>query len=94
MPWPLRRVLEVDEQVGRWLFRPSRLSPEFPGSAARMPRVNGAIGVDANLNPGRWRLQVIGPAGARSPRSFTLDEIKALPRAEMTTELRCIEGLE
>ena len=92
LPWPLRRVLEFDERLARGLFRPSRLSPQFPRSAARMPRVNGTIGLDANLDPARWRLRVIGSAGEHSPRSFTLDQLKAFPRAEMTTELRCIEG--
>jgi DMSO/TMAO reductase YedYZ molybdopterin-dependent catalytic subunit len=92
LPWPLRRVLEFDEQLARGLFRPSRLSPQFPRFAARMPRVNGSIGLNANLDPSEWRLQVIGSAGAHSPRSFTLGQIKALSRVEMTTELRCIEG--
>jgi DMSO/TMAO reductase YedYZ molybdopterin-dependent catalytic subunit len=92
LPWPLRRVLQFDEQLGRALFNPSRLSPQFPRSAARMPRVNGVIGLEDELDPAHWRLQVIGSAGADAPRFFTLDEIKALPRVEMTTELRCIEG--
>jgi hypothetical protein len=90
--WPLRRVLEFDEHLGRALFNPSRLSPEFPRNAARMPRVNGMIGLEDELDPARWRLQVIRSAGTDSQRFFTLDEIKALPRVEMTTELRCIEG--
>ena len=51
LPWPLRRVLEFDERLARGLFRPSRLSPQFPRSAARMPRVNGSIGLDADLDP-------------------------------------------
>ena len=51
LPWPLRRVLEFNERLARGLFRPSRLSPEFPRSAARMPRVNGSIGLDPNLDP-------------------------------------------
>jgi hypothetical protein len=92
LSWPLRRVLEFDERLARGLFRPSSLSPEFPRSAARMPRVNGSIGLDANLDPARWRLQVIGSAGEHSPQSFTLDQIRTFPRVEMTTELRCIEG--
>ena len=41
--WPLRRVLEVNERVARAVFRPSRLSPEFPG-AAQIARVNGVLG--------------------------------------------------
>jgi DMSO/TMAO reductase YedYZ molybdopterin-dependent catalytic subunit len=57
-----------------------------------MPRVNGSIGLESSLDLTRWRLQVIGAAGARARRLFTLDDIKALPRVEMTAELRCIEG--
>jgi hypothetical protein len=92
LPWPLRRVLELDERVARGLFRASRLSPEFPRTAARMPRVNGSIGLESDLDPAAWRLRVVGPAGEGSARTFTLDEIRALPRVEMTTELRCVEG--
>jgi DMSO/TMAO reductase YedYZ molybdopterin-dependent catalytic subunit len=92
LPWPFRRVLELNERVARALSRRSRLSPEFARSAARMPRVNGSIGLDSDLNQEAWRLRVIGPAGKGSPRSFTLDEIRAFPRVEMTTELRCVEG--
>jgi Oxidoreductase molybdopterin binding domain len=92
LAWPLRRVLELDERLARGLFRQSRLSPQFPRAAARMPRVNGSIGLNTNINPAEWRLRVFGSAGDRPPRSFSLDQIKAFPRAEMTTELRCIEG--
>ena len=92
LPWPLRRVLELNERVARSVSRDSRLSPEFPRSAARMPRVNGSIGLESDLDPVAWRLRVVGSSGEGSTRSFTLDEIKALPRVEMTTELRCIEG--
>ena len=92
LPWPLRRALEFDELLARGIFRASRRSPEFPRSAARMPRVNGSIGLDLGLDLSAWRLQVVGAAGDHARRSFTLDDIKALPRDEMTTELRCIEG--
>src|SRR5262249_54651187 len=44
LPWPLRRVLELNERVARGFSRKSRLSPEFPRTEARMPRVNGSIG--------------------------------------------------
>ena len=92
LPWPLRRALEFDERLARGIFRASRRSPEFPRSAARMPRVNGSIGLHSGLDLSAWRLQVVGAAGDHARRSFTLDDIKALPRVEMTTELRCIEG--
>jgi DMSO/TMAO reductase YedYZ molybdopterin-dependent catalytic subunit len=89
VPWPLRRVLELDEKVGRAMFSPDRPAPNFPESAARMPRVNGRVGIDSHLDLDRWRLRVQGPAGSKS---FSLADVKALPRFEMTTELRCIEG--
>lgn len=92
LPWPLRRALELNGRVARRLSRGSRLSPEFPRSAAREPRVNGSIGLESGLDPASWRLRVIGPAGEGSALSFTLDEIRMLPRVEMTTELRCVEG--
>ena len=92
VPWPFRRALEFDERLARRLFRTSGLSPEFARSAARMPRVNGSIGLESGLVRSGWRLRVAGAAREHSPRSFTLDEIKALPRVEMTTELRCVEG--
>jgi DMSO/TMAO reductase YedYZ molybdopterin-dependent catalytic subunit len=92
LPWPLRRMLEFNEGLSRSVFRTSRLSPEFSRSEARTPRVNGSIGLDLNLDLTAWRLQVIGSARGSKPRWFTLNDIKGLPRVEMTTELRCIEG--
>jgi DMSO/TMAO reductase YedYZ molybdopterin-dependent catalytic subunit len=57
-----------------------------------MPRVNGSIGLESGLDPAAWRLGVIGAAGEQTRRWFRVDDIKALPRVEMTAELRCIEG--
>jgi DMSO/TMAO reductase YedYZ molybdopterin-dependent catalytic subunit len=57
-----------------------------------MPRVNGTIGLESDLDLSAWKLEVVRAAGDRAWRSFTLDDIKALPRVETTTELRCIEG--
>ena len=57
-----------------------------------MPRVNGSIGLDSDLDTAAWRLRVVGSAGERAATVVHLEDIKALPRVEMTTELRCIEG--
>ena len=92
LPWPFRRFLALNEHLARAAFRASRTAPEFPRSAAREPRVNGMIGIDPTIDPTAWRLRVIGPSGDGGARLFRLDEIKALPRVEMTTELKCIEG--
>jgi DMSO/TMAO reductase YedYZ molybdopterin-dependent catalytic subunit len=92
LPWPLRRALRFNERLGQAAFAPSRAAREFPRSAARQPRVNGQIGLDPTLDLAAWRLRVIGPPGADKARLFRLHEIKALPRVELTTELKCIEG--
>ena len=46
---------------------------------------------DPKFDPARWKLKVELPGG-KGVREFSLDQIKSLPRAEMITELKCIEG--
>jgi DMSO/TMAO reductase YedYZ molybdopterin-dependent catalytic subunit len=89
VPWPLRRVLELNERVAQTLFDPNRLAPTFRSVLAAMPRVNGRIGIDEGIDLAAWRLNVSGPAGSKT---YTLAEIQALPRVEMVTELKCVEG--
>ncbi|HEY2154509.1 MAG TPA: molybdopterin-dependent oxidoreductase, partial [Isosphaeraceae bacterium] len=92
LPWPLRRVLGLNERLARAAFRSSSRAREFPRGAAREPRVNGRIGLDPAIAPAAWRLRVLGDSGVAGARLFRLEEIQALPRVEMTTELKCIEG--
>ncbi|MDQ2732267.1 MAG: molybdopterin-dependent oxidoreductase [Armatimonadota bacterium] len=96
-PWPFRRVLEVNRDLSEDYFRPGRLSPQFPLSAASSVKVNGDYGVTANFNIAEWKLQVLGLAsqsqtGDAEPLLLTMKDIKKLPHHEMTTELKCIEG--
>ena len=152
IPWPLRRVLEVNENLSRDLFSPARLAPEFSKSMASMPRANGSYGVASDPQPD-WKLQLVGFAGqpngrgrqdsppgpvgsgpsdaaaggaAPSPSDkkggpahrgkggateheadtadassagdteagahVTMDQIRALPKSDVVTELKCIEG--
>jgi DMSO/TMAO reductase YedYZ molybdopterin-dependent catalytic subunit len=53
-------------------------------------RVNGRVGLSGDIAPRTWRLYVESDAG--NLRTFTLDEIRALPRTTLVTELKCIEG--
>ena len=90
IPWPLRRVLETNERIAGAYFSPRRLSPEYDASRITRPaRLNGGIGLDQHADFSDWRLDI---QGAAQPVSLTLDDIRALPRHEMTTEFRCIEG--
>src|SRR5688572_1558193 len=87
--WPMRRVLQANEAVGSAYFSSARLSPQFDRGDITRARINGRLGLQSTLDPEQWRLKIEGAAQAVA---LTLDEIKALPRHEMITELRCIEG--
>lgn len=87
-PWPLRRVLELNEGIARGYFSHSHLAGTYPVSKAGMPRANGMYGLDGP-EPAGWDLTVEGGDGAKM---VSLAEIRSLPYVEMVTELRCIEG--
>ena len=88
-PYLLRRALEFNGGLAARYFRASRLAPTFPRTMAREPRVNGAEGLTSDFDPLAWRLRVLGTG---DPLQLTLEDVKRLPRVEMTTELMCIEG--
>lgn len=88
----LRRTFEFNEKVSQIFFRPTRLAPEFPLASISADRGNGAEGLEGEFDPASWTLAVAGLAGRSSDLILTLDEIKKLPRTEMTTEFKCIEG--
>jgi DMSO/TMAO reductase YedYZ molybdopterin-dependent catalytic subunit len=90
IPAPLRAAHEWNERLSRAAFSPDRLAPTFPESAAVEPRVNGGIGLAGAVDPSAWTLRVEDDRG-RSVR-LSLDDLRPLPRAAMTTELKCVEG--
>lgn len=90
--WPFRRALEFNEQVARDYFQPTRLTPTFPRERAGEPRANGEEGLDDDFNPDEWKLKVEGVFNTTDPIHLSLADIQKLPRVEMVTELKCIEG--
>jgi len=89
--WPLRRGLENNEQLARDYFGRNRLAPTFARTAISPSRINGDIGLSEDFDPKKWKLRVEGAASGE-PLEVSLSQIKSLPRAEMITELKCIEG--
>ncbi|HET7436603.1 MAG TPA: molybdopterin-dependent oxidoreductase [Thermoanaerobaculia bacterium] len=87
--WPLRRMLRANESLALAYFDRSRLTPQYKRSALTQARINGRIGLMSPIDVDAWRLKI---EGAAQPVSLTLDDLKAMPRTEMITELRCIEG--
>jgi DMSO/TMAO reductase YedYZ molybdopterin-dependent catalytic subunit len=86
-----RRAFEFNEKVSQIFYSPKRLAPEFPRELAGA-RANGMEGLSGDFNPAEWRLRAGGLANQSEDLILTLDDIKALPRTEMTIELKCIEG--
>jgi DMSO/TMAO reductase YedYZ molybdopterin-dependent catalytic subunit len=87
-----RRAFEFNERVSQAFYRPSRLSPEFSPDRISPRRVNGMEGLEGDVDTASWRLAVAGLAGGADDLILTIDDIKRLPRTEMTVELKCIEG--
>ena len=90
VPWPLRRVLGFNERLAKGFFNDTRLAPTFPLEQAGM-RLNGAIGLGENFDPAKWKLRV-ETAARPAALELTLDDIKALPRVDLVTQLNCVEG--
>jgi len=89
--WPLRIALRTNEQLWRDYFSQTRLARTFAPSDIEDPRVNGNIGLEEDPDPA-WNLSIEGIAGAGEALTLKLDDIKALPKIELVTELKCIEG--
>lgn len=88
IPGPLRRILEVNEQIAQALYGPDRLAPEFPREHAVMPRENGHVGLMSPAALDDWTVHLVGAADQHVP----LKAVKELPAHEMTTEFKCVEG--
>ncbi len=93
IPWPLRRMLQFNARLAEAYFDSDRLAPAFDVSLAREPRVNGHYGIGDEIDLARWRLEVLGP-GDRPivERTLPLQAIRDLPRYELVTEFKCVEG--
>ena len=86
------KAFRVNESVSQAYYSPSHLAPEFPPSRITEARVNGMEGLGDDFDRTNWNLRVGGLANRTDDLILTLDDIKQLPRVEMTTELKCVEG--
>jgi len=92
VPWPIRKTLELNERLARGFFSDHRLSRTYNASQVSADRVNGDVGLDEDVDVAAWKLRVEGLAFGNGPLMLGLDAIRRLPRVEMTTEFKCIEG--
>jgi len=92
VPWPIRKILELNERLARGFFSDHRLSRTYNASQVSPDRVNGDVGLEEDVDVAAWKLRVEGLAFGSGPLMLSLDAIRKLPRVEMTTEFKCIEG--
>ena len=86
-PGALRSTLQVNEKLARAYYRDGRQTPEFAVADARMPKVNGVVGIDDDgFDAAAWKLLVDDKA------QLTMADIRGLPRVDSVTEIKCIEG--
>ena len=101
IPWPLRRMLGLNEKIAEGYFRGYRLAPEFPEALAT-ERINGDVGLDGDVDEKGYVVRVMGlhdmshavqeDASSEPAVSVPISAIRALPAVTMVTELKCIEG--
>ncbi len=89
----LASVSRMNDKVQAWLFDPNRLAPTY--SAAQITRpfpFNAFYGIDEVpvVNGDDFRLKVGGLV--QDAKSWTLDALYALPKAEQITRHICVEG--
>jgi DMSO/TMAO reductase YedYZ molybdopterin-dependent catalytic subunit len=92
LPWPLRRVLRLNQSLAGGYFSSARLAPTFPDEAVQDPaRTNGLIGLSGEVDSAHWQLR-IEHEGREGHRAITLRAVQELPRTNLVTELKCVEG--
>jgi DMSO/TMAO reductase YedYZ molybdopterin-dependent catalytic subunit len=92
LPWPLRRWLRFNQGLAETYFSPSRLAPTFSADRVQDPaRTNGLIGLAGEVDAAGWKLRV-QHEGRDGEQIIGLHEVQALPRSDLVTELKCVEG--
>jgi len=89
----LMKISHFNDRAQAWLFNPNKLAPTYPDSAVRRPfRFNGYYPEDEapEVDKEDYKLEVGGMVD--NTKSWTLDELYALPQETQITRLVCVEG--
>jgi hypothetical protein len=69
----LRSAMQAEAALSKAIFNERALAPTYPLSRAEKPRTNGFIGLDHDLAPESWRLQLVGVQNEKSYAQFVSD---------------------
>ena len=81
VPWPLRRTLDLNENVWTDFFSTKRNAPTYDNSKITAERENGDEGLDEDFDPTTWKLTL---SGRYSPPS-KLNEVPFISTASGDT---------
>jgi hypothetical protein len=88
---PLRKVLNTNEIIFSKIFSSNHLTKTYsPSAAVKNVRPNGNIGMSNNFDTAAWEMYVIRTNG--DTLALDLDDIKKLPKTDVTFNFKCIEG--
>jgi hypothetical protein len=88
---PLRDVLNTNELIFNKIFSKYHRTKTYPVSqAVKRVRFNGNVGLGNDFDTAAWKLYVIKKNG--DTLALTLDDIKKLPKVDITFNFKCIEG--
>jgi DMSO/TMAO reductase YedYZ molybdopterin-dependent catalytic subunit len=92
VPWPLRHILRFNQGIAEGYFSPRRLAPTFPGASVQGPaRTNGLVGLAGEVDVGSWQL-LVQHADRKAEQTIGFPALRELPRTDLVTELKCVEG--
>ena len=58
--WPLRKMFNFNEKLSQAYFDPKRLAPSFSKALAKVPRINGKVGLIKPPELRNWHLEIQG----------------------------------
>jgi DMSO/TMAO reductase YedYZ molybdopterin-dependent catalytic subunit len=89
----LRAVSRMNDEVQAWLFDPAQLAPTYPESMLTRPfPFNAFYDMDSvpEVDADTFKLEVGGLV--REKRTWSLDDLNALPQTSQITRHICVEG--
>jgi DMSO/TMAO reductase YedYZ molybdopterin-dependent catalytic subunit len=89
----LMKISYFNDGAQGWLFNPNKLAPTYPDSAVRRPFPFNAYYPEEDapdVDKDDYKLEVGGMVDNK--KSWTLDELYALPQQTQITRLVCVEG--
>jgi DMSO/TMAO reductase YedYZ molybdopterin-dependent catalytic subunit len=89
----LRKISHFNDGVQALLFNPNKLAPTYPESAVTKPfPFNAYYSLDEapQVDGAAWKLEVGGLVDNK--KSWSLDELNALPQERQITRHICVEG--